>query len=1230
MDMLIVISKNPDKTTFKIGDDCPDWTTSGLEVRGLYEDGREEIIENDKLTITGFESKTRGKKAIIVKYGDRSETFFDIVVMEEREIFISAEFVINHTIDKVINRKETYYAMDIIVLNTLTCEQLLIAVKRGLNIRCGKNPDDESSDTVEVVKITDIEKSEPDKKTAIKGKIETKKINSRAKASIVPKYVFTDTLEKSEEIYSEEEIYEICRCIFNKCYSQYHSNYSSIDEHHQGYIGRGNINFHILTDDEKLCESHLPQAWLYEARDRNRTLDELGFLTSSRLVFDISGERSQGSVFDMDINKAFRYELPLYNISDTPIIVLDNSPVNIIPPTEPPQKSRQNMFLLLLSPLLMMTAMLASRFYISTSSGTAMGGMVIMSITMSATSFLMVIFNAINQKKVFESSRAEWRDHYQYYIRKLLKEIKNRQKINVEQLEELYPEKFNLDYMPKEGKRRKTLIDKINCVDGEIFSRTQNHPDFLSVRLGVSERGSRLVPSVFEIIGEKKEAVFNAVWYTNIENEDINPFEICLRKPPKEKPQGYLNNLPVAISKRYAFLEGAPVILKLKNCGSLGVIAPEEEYESFLDNILLELCFYHSPDDLQCILFCKEPDYRNDWQEKDRMIRRYKHLPQFRELLNGLSAFAFSKSDAHLILNQVLEIINRRRNGDKGTKYPHIIVFIMAEDEYDFKKHPISQFLPEEHEEDRKPECYGLGVTFIFFKKYFEKLPRYCEQIIEIKSKNIWRLLPHTRLTEVIIDDEEKQENLSRLYELRPDALRPAADNLDFRDNYNMVFRAFKVLSTLYYHRVAQDIGVPKVVELFHLYYNRTDAKHIYELLSKPDFSVDRLKSQLKELIDNIWSGQVTADITKSLAVPIGSKKEPDGIIELDLHEKKDGPHMLVAGTTGSGKTETILTLLINLCTFYTPEKVNLLLVDMKGGNFSKRIEKLPHVVGVVTDVAGDEKGTGAEYMLKRFLNSMTAEVKKRKLAFNKMGVDSIDAYIEAFDSAGKQKDIRKANLPCLPHLFLVVDEFKELMVFSSENSDIDFKKEISSLARIGRSLGFHLILISQDIESAITPDIDVNAKSRLCLHVATPTASREMIGSDLAARPSMGTGKAYLLVDKGARFEYFQSGYSTATVMRNTERKFLVRLVPSGGEFLTLYDSYDEESNPAAKEAKSKAKQEGTQLEMMINLIGEIAEAHQEVSGRIRQVFSQPLSGHYYFDYDSRKPMKLKVREGE
>ena len=115
------------------------------------------------------------------------------------------------------------------------------------------------------------------------------------------------------------------------------------------------------------------------------------------------------------------------------------------------------------------------------------------------------------------------------------------------------------------------------------------------------------------------------------------------------------------------------------------------------------------------------------------------------------------------------------------------------------------------------------------------------------------------------------------------------------------------------------------------------------------------------------------------------------------------------------------------------------------------------------------------------------------------------------------------SELSPLSHLVLVVDEFTELKRFSSESNDVDFIAEITTIARVGRTLGFHIILVSQNIEGAITDDIRVNSKARICLKVATKQASKEMIGTPAAAAPTMPlNGRAYLLVGTGARFEYF------------------------------------------------------------------------------------------------------------
>lgn len=96
------------------------------------------------------------------------------------------------------------------------------------------------------------------------------------------------------------------------------------------------------------------------------------------------------------------------------------------------------------------------------------------------------------------------------------------------------------------------------------------------------------------------------------------------------------------------------------------------------------------------------------------------------------------------------------------------------------------------------------------------------------------------------------------------------------------------------------------------------------------------------------------------------------------------------------------------------------------------------------------------------------------------------------------------SELSPLSHLVLVVDEFTELKRFSSESNDVDFIAEITTIARVGRTLGFHIILVSQNIEGAITDDIRVNSKARICLKVATKQASKEMIGTPAAAAPTM------------------------------------------------------------------------------------------------------------------------------
>lgn len=173
-----------------------------------------------------------------------------------------------------------------------------------------------------------------------------------------------------------------------------------------------------------------------------------------------------------------------------------------------------------------------------------------------------------------------------------------------------------------------------------------------------------------------------------------------------------------------------------------------------------------------------------------------------------------------------------------------------------------------------------------------------------------------------------------------------------------------------------------------------------------------------------------------------------------------------------------------------------------------------------------------------------------------------------------------------LSHLVLVVDEFTELKRFSSESNDVDFIAEITTIARVGRTLGFHIILVSQNIEGAITDDIRVNSKARICLKVATKQASKEMIDSPVAAAPKMPlNGRAYLLVGTGSRFEYFQSAYTGSNQNTSIEDPVNITFVPDSGTFNEKFYRSDKD-NTVLQAQQKNVDPNATQLKFVVDTI--------------------------------------------
>ena len=226
-------------------------------------------------------------------------------------------------------------------------------------------------------------------------------------------------------------------------------------------------------------------------------------------------------------------------------------------------------------------------------------------------------------------------------------------------------------------------------------------------------------------------------------------------------------------------------------------------------------------------------------------------------------------------------------------------------------------------------------------------------------------------------------------------------------------------------------------------------------------------------------------------------------------------PHMLVAGTTGSGKSEFIITYVLSLCVNYAPDEVAFVLIDYKGGGLAGAFDndrfRLPHLAGTITNLDGAA--------ISRSLVSIKSELKRRQDLFNRArditGEATVDIYkYLRFYRQGTLKE------PC-PHLFIVADEFAEL-----KQQEPEFMDELISAARIGRSLGVHLILATQKPSGVVNDQIWSNSRFKVCLKVADAADSKEMIRRPDAAEIK-GPGRFFMLVGYNELFCGGQAAYA-------------------------------------------------------------------------------------------------------
>ncbi|GAA4771540.1 FtsK/SpoIIIE domain-containing protein [Microbacterium gilvum] len=230
-----------------------------------------------------------------------------------------------------------------------------------------------------------------------------------------------------------------------------------------------------------------------------------------------------------------------------------------------------------------------------------------------------------------------------------------------------------------------------------------------------------------------------------------------------------------------------------------------------------------------------------------------------------------------------------------------------------------------------------------------------------------------------------------------------------------------------------------------------------------------------------------------------------DGEFALDI--SRDGPHALVAGTTGSGKSEFLQALVVGLAMANRPDALNFVLIDYKGGSAFADCERLPHTVGMVTNLDARET--------ERALASLDAELKRREQVLREMAAKDIDA--------AWAKDAETAARRGLARLMIVIDEFAELRTELPE-----FIDGLVRIARVGRSLGVNLVLATQRPSGVVTPEMQSNINLRVALRVTDRGDSSDVLGSGEAALISPSTpGRGFVRLGPSTA----PAGFQTARV---------------------------------------------------------------------------------------------------
>lgn len=502
-------------------------------------------------------------------------------------------------------------------------------------------------------------------------------------------------------------------------------------------------------------------------------------------------------------------------------------------------------------------------------------------------------------------------------------------------------------------------------------------------------------------------------------------------------------------------LTNVPIVFSLVEKYITSIIGTNALIHDFFKGQLLQLITYHSYEFLKIVVFTDK--------EHTSSFDYFHNIPYLFDDLHQTRFFATDLDETKEI-SLYLERIYQDRKANKTNYVDTPPYYIIITDNYHL-------YRDVEIIKDILSDGSNFGFSLVIFSEKLQNLPSECKNFI-----NVYR-------------------ERSGIFESEISAGNQREFKTEFCDEYNVnIDECIKKISNIPIEFNNDDKALPNTISFMEMY------------------NVGKVE-QL-----NILQRYQSNNSQKSLAVPVGVEKS-GSLLKLDLHEKYHGPHGLIAGMTGSGKSEFIITYILSLATNFSPLDVAFILIDYKGGGLAGAFENretgvsLPHLAGTITNLDVSE--------MNRSLTSIQSELRRRQQIFNdardKLGESTVDIYkYQKFFKEGKVDE-------AIPHLFIICDEFAEL-----KSQQPDFMDQLISTARIGRSLGVHLILATQKPSGVVNDQIWSNSRFRVCLKVQEKSDSNEMIKVPDAAFLKQ-AGRFFLQVGYNELFALGQSAWCGA-----------------------------------------------------------------------------------------------------